>query len=73
MEALKRIQANTVEKRLLTPKGTPNFNVNFYMVNARGDYAGVTMYSADKQQFAVCDDRGPRLELSEPLLEGSPD
>jgi N4-(beta-N-acetylglucosaminyl)-L-asparaginase len=74
MEAYKRIQANTTEKRLLTPKGTPNFNVNFYIINAKGDYAGVAMYSAErKQQFAVCDEKGPRLELSEPLLEGSTD
>src|SRR5205823_961053 len=30
MEALKRIKANTVEKRLLNSKGNPNFEVNFY-------------------------------------------
>jgi len=34
MEALRRIKANTVEKRLLNSKGTPNFYVNFYILNA---------------------------------------
>ena len=31
MEALKRIKANTVEKRLRKPNGDPNFNINFYV------------------------------------------
>src|SRR5262250_198164 len=44
LEALRRIKANTVEKRLLNDRGTPNFYVNFYILNARGEYAGVTMY-----------------------------
>ena len=74
LEALRRIQANTVEKRLLTPRGTPNFNINFYVINRRGDYAGVTMYSpGGRLQFAVCDEKGPRLEALTPLLEGAPE
>ena len=44
MEALKRIQSNTVEKRLLNSRGLPNFGVNFYMLNAKGEHAGVGMY-----------------------------
>ena len=39
MTGLKRIQANTV-KRLQNDRGLPNFNINFYIVNKRGDYAG---------------------------------
>ena len=35
MEALKRIKANTIEKRLLNARGEPNFNINFYVLNAR--------------------------------------
>ena len=45
MEALKRIQENTVEKRLLNERGLPGFNVNFYVVNKAGDYAGVALYA----------------------------
>ena len=44
MEALRRIRANTVEKRLLNSKGNPNFNVKFYVLNRRGEFAGVSLY-----------------------------
>jgi N4-(beta-N-acetylglucosaminyl)-L-asparaginase len=74
LEALKRIKANTVEKRLLNARGEPNFNINFYMLNRKGEYAGVTMYNAKEEggaQFAVCDEKGPRLERCEPLLAGN--
>ena len=73
LEACRRIQANTIEKRLLNERGLPNFNVNFYVLNKRGDYAGVALYSpGNGGQFAVCDEKGPRLERIEPLLEGRP-
>ena len=72
MTGLKRIQANTV-KRLQNDRGLPNFNINFYIVNKRGDYAGVTMYNPDgKLTFAVCDDKGARTETLETLLPGRP-
>src|SRR5688572_23360071 len=73
MEALRRIKANTIEKRLLKANGDPNFNINFYVVNAKGEYAGVAMYTSGRQQFAVCDEKGPRTENSEPLLQGGPE
>ena len=73
MEALRRIKANQVEQRLLNARGEPNFNINFYVVNAKGEYAGVTMYNPGKLSFAVCDEKGPRLERMEPLLQGVPD
>ena len=41
MEALQRVKASTIEKRLLNEKGNPNFGLNFYILNARGEYAGV--------------------------------
>jgi len=73
MEALKRIKANTVP-RLLNKRGEPSFNINFYILNRKGDYAGVTMYSSEKNRvrYAVCDAKGGRLELAEPLLQGDP-
>jgi N4-(beta-N-acetylglucosaminyl)-L-asparaginase len=74
MEALRRVQANTIADRLKNPRGLPNFNLNFYILNRRGDYAGVAMYTPNnRSQFAVCDEKGPRLESVEPLLEGRPD
>ncbi len=72
LEALKRIKANTVEKRLLTEKGEPNFGINFYIINAKGQHAGVGMYGGERARFAVCDEKGGRLEAIEPLLPGSP-
>jgi N4-(beta-N-acetylglucosaminyl)-L-asparaginase len=71
MEALKRIKGNTVEKRLLLPNGEPNFNVNFYMLSATGEYAGVTMYGGKDVQYAVCTENGPKLLPMEPLLSGT--
>jgi N4-(beta-N-acetylglucosaminyl)-L-asparaginase len=70
IEALKRIQAATIEKRLLNSKGQPNFDVTFYVLNKQGQYAGVALYGSDKTKFAVCDENGPRLEIVEGLLEG---
>ena len=43
MAALQRIKANTVEPRLRKPNGDPNFNILFYILNARGEHAGVAM------------------------------
>ncbi len=72
LEALRRIKANTIEKRLLNSKGTPNFYVNFYILNARGEYAGVTMYQGSNAKFAMCDENGPQTLSCEGLLEGKP-
>jgi len=73
LEALRRIKANTVAKHLLNSRGEPNFNINFYMFNRAGAYAGVGMYQTPKKptRFAVCDEKGPRLEGCEPLLPGA--
>jgi len=75
MEALRRIRANTIEKRLLNSRGEPNFNLNFYALNKRGEYAGVALYAPPPrgQRFAVCDEKGARLESCEPLLQGTAD
>jgi N4-(beta-N-acetylglucosaminyl)-L-asparaginase len=70
MEALRRIKANTVEKRLLNSKGNPNFGINFYILDAKGQYAGVTMYEG--ASFAICNDNGPQTLKSDALLQGKP-
>jgi N4-(beta-N-acetylglucosaminyl)-L-asparaginase len=76
MEALRRIKANTVEKRLLTPAGKPNFGINFYIINAKGEHAGVSMYAeerygkeSDKARYAICTEQGPQTLSSDALLE----
>lgn len=73
MEALKRIRAATIEKRLLNSRGAPNFNVNFYILNARGEHAGVALYGGANAVYAVCTENGAENRPIEPLLPGSPD
>ena len=70
MEALRRIKANTVEKRLLNGRGDPNFGINFYILNAKGQYAGVTMYEGPS--YALCTESGPQTIKSDSLLTGKP-
>lgn len=76
MEALRRIKANTVEKRLLKRDGNPTFYVRFYILNARGEYAGVAMYDANddgsKPSFALCNENGPQTLTCDALLQGKP-
>jgi len=71
MEVLKRIKANTVEKRLLNSRGLPNFGINFYILNAKGEYAGVAMYEGSS--FAICNVSGPQALKCDALLQGKPD
>jgi N4-(beta-N-acetylglucosaminyl)-L-asparaginase len=72
VEALRRIKARTVEKRLLKPDGTPSFNVRFFAMNAAGEHAAVAMYSGGDPKYAVCDEAGPRLVAMDALLSGVP-
>ena len=73
MEALRRIRSNTVEERLLNPRGEPNFDIRFFILNKNGEYAGVAMYGARENQFALCTENGSEARALEGLLEGSPD
>lgn len=72
MAALERIRANTIEERLLNSRGEPAFNVRFFALDKRGEYAGVSMYASGQVTYAVCDENGAREEPLEGLLEGSP-
>jgi N4-(beta-N-acetylglucosaminyl)-L-asparaginase len=72
MEALKRIRANTVEARLLNARGLPNFNIRFFVLDKKGQYAGVSMYASGEKTFAVCTERGAEAPALEPLLPGNP-
>jgi N4-(beta-N-acetylglucosaminyl)-L-asparaginase len=74
MTVLKRVVANTVEKRLLNSRGRPNFGLSYYILNAKGDCAGVNLYetSGKPVQYAVCTKDGPRLMPMEAMFPGSP-
>ena len=66
MSALKRVATNTIEKRLLTKDGHPSFGLQFYILDAQGRHAGVTMSGG--AGYAVCDDGGPRTEHCDSLF-----
>ena len=85
MEALRRIRVNTVEKRLCRGDGNPNFNLSFYILNAKGEHAGVAMYAEDDDErgtvgqndgrvvrYCACTEAGPRMLPCEGLLPGTP-
>src|SRR5436309_15186624 len=65
--ALKRVAKNTIEERLVNAKGQPNFGLNFYVLNAKGEYAGVAMYEST---YAVCTENGPQTVKTEALYQG---
>jgi len=69
MTALRRVAANTTERRLLNTRGRPNFGLNFYILDAKGQHASVSMYAA---KYAVCDEQGPRTLACEALFDGLP-
>ena len=73
LDALRRVRSNTVERRLRRANGEPNFSLTFYILNAKGEHAGVSMYAEDEDyrgwagntdrgfmKYAVCDRNGPR-------------
>jgi N4-(beta-N-acetylglucosaminyl)-L-asparaginase len=84
MEALKRVKANTVDKRLLKKsEGNPDFNLKFYAVNRKGEYAGVSLYAESRlgwlsgatqqgktspARYAVCTESGPQTLACDALL-----
>ena len=68
MEALKRIHSNT-EKRLLREDGNPDFNVSFYVINKRGEYAGVAFYSGGRRKYSLCSENGAESLTIEGLLD----
>jgi N4-(beta-N-acetylglucosaminyl)-L-asparaginase len=59
MKVMERVIAMT-EKRLLDEHGRPYFQLQYYAVNKKGEYAGACAYEGSK--FAVADANGARLE-----------
>ncbi len=57
LDACKRVVTWTVEKRLQYPDGRPNFNVNFYAVNKKGEFGGAAIWGGTRYAVNV-DGRG---------------
>ncbi len=72
LEALQRVRDNTVEARLLNSRGLPSFNVRFFVLNASGAFAGVSMYASGETEYAICTENGAEARPLEPLLPGAP-
>jgi N4-(beta-N-acetylglucosaminyl)-L-asparaginase len=75
LEALRRIRANTVEKRLLDSRGQPNFGVTFYVLARNGEAAGVSMYAGTRERpnsYALCTEHGPETRPCDSLLGEAP-
>jgi N4-(beta-N-acetylglucosaminyl)-L-asparaginase len=68
VKVMERVLAMT-EKRLLNARGRPYFDLNFYAINKRGEFAGACAYEGSK--YAVCDAQGPRLVESAYLWKRS--
>ena len=67
MKVMERVIAMT-EKRLLDEQGRPYFDLSFYAVNKKGEYAGATAFEGG--DFAVCDANGARVEKAAFLFKG---
>jgi len=75
LEALRRIAGNTVEKRLLGSGGKPKFQVSFYVLDRRGQVAGVSLYATvggKPVHYAVCTERGPETRPCDGLFGEMP-
>jgi N4-(beta-N-acetylglucosaminyl)-L-asparaginase len=60
LEIMRRVVKHTTQKHLLGADGKPNFGLKFYVLNKRGEYAGISLWGPTK--FAVTDANGTRLE-----------
>ncbi len=69
MKVCERIVEHTKLPYLLNKRGKPNFNVKFYAVNKKGEFAGGAIYESGS--FWVYDKNGPREVPIKGLLKGS--
>lgn len=68
INVMKRVIEHS-EKRLVDDKGRPFFDLTFYALKKDGTYAGACAYEGTS--FAVCDEKGPRLEKCAYLFKNS--
>lgn len=61
LKVMERVIAMT-EKRLLSDKGRPFFDLDFYAINKKGEFAGACAYEGSR--YAVCDAQGARFVQS---------
>lgn len=59
LKTLERVVEMT-ERRLLDERGRPRFDLQFYAINKEGRYGAASLFEGAR--FAVCDERGARVE-----------
>ncbi|MCC3859674.1 N(4)-(beta-N-acetylglucosaminyl)-L-asparaginase [Pseudemcibacter aquimaris] len=68
MYALNRIKDFCMgNERYMNDKGEIRFNLQFYVLDKKGRYAGVAMRGGEGRFFAVCDENGGRHELMDSI------
>ncbi|MEZ5978043.1 MAG: N(4)-(beta-N-acetylglucosaminyl)-L-asparaginase [Planctomycetota bacterium] len=67
LAVLKRIADRTKRPHLLDAKGRPNFDVVMYALRKDGAFGSASMFG--DRTFAVCDEKGARLEKCAGLFE----
>ncbi|MCI0588580.1 MAG: N(4)-(beta-N-acetylglucosaminyl)-L-asparaginase [Planctomycetes bacterium] len=70
LERVARMTRASGRRDLLDAEGRPFFDLLFYAVNKAGEHGAGAMWGAKK--YAVCDEKGARLEDAAPLFEGRP-
>ncbi|MDG1996221.1 MAG: hypothetical protein P8J14_07000, partial [Emcibacteraceae bacterium] len=68
MYALNRVKNFCMgDARYMNDKGEIRFNLQFYILDKKSQYAGVAMRGGEGRFYAVCDDNGPRHELMDSI------
>lgn len=70
VEALRRVDALTTDKRLRNRRGTPRFGLTFYVLAKSGTVAAVAFYAGAK--CVVRDEDGTRTVIADALFPGGP-
>lgn len=63
LDACRRVVTWTVEKRLQYENGRPNFNINFYAVNKKGEYGAASIYAGARYAVNV-DGKGELIDTA---------
>ena len=65
----RRVQANTVEKRPCSTPAAAQLQVNFYILDARGEHAGVGMYGGPRVTTRSATEHGAETRPCEALFD----
>jgi N4-(beta-N-acetylglucosaminyl)-L-asparaginase len=70
LETLRRVVKTTTEKRLRDNQGRPNFGLDYYAINKKGEHGGAALFSGSS--YCINDGTGSRLVDSAYLFKREP-